>query len=56
MCFILNTRSMIYHAETCHYNDMILQENYQIVDDLPKGYTPCTCCKPENSKEQMVII
>ena len=52
MCktYVLNTRTMVYHTEHCHYDDMILKENYIVVDKVPTGATPCSKCLPQQQQ------
>lgn len=52
MCknYVLNTRTMVYHTLQCHCDQMILKENYVLVEGKPTGAKPCTKCNPDIHK------
>lgn len=44
--YLLNTRTHIYHTDSCHYGRWIQSENLKVCEDIPEGEIPCSCCKP----------
>nr|WP_295605797.1 hypothetical protein [uncultured Methanobrevibacter sp.] len=48
--YVCNNRSLIYHTTECHYGRWILRENKVNVDFRPRGYTPCSHCKPDQTQ------
>ena len=44
--YLLNTRTHIYHTDSCHYGRWIQGENLRVCEDIPEGEIPCSCCKP----------
>ena len=47
--FVVNNRTKMYHRGKCHYTQWIQKENRVSVDFRPRGYSPCSHCKPDQT-------